>query len=149
MSSATIHNSHPIQPAKSARRESRFFTIGFVAFCLSTIAVVSATDIWFAVVNSSIMVDEKNPICLALMKLYPHGFSFFIFGKSIGTLVVILTLLQLNIRNYQHAMKITIVVTCFQLGLLTYLTLSDPLTYNLPNFGLLFDETPECIWRVN
>jgi len=91
---------------------------------------------------------EKNPICLALMELDPNGFSYFVLGKSTGTLLVLFTLLALNLRKYRHAMKVTIAVTCFQVGLLTYLTLSDPSMYNLPNFGLLFGEARESVWNL-
>jgi len=148
MSTATIQPRHLFRTTSSIPNRTWMLKAIFLTFCLSTIAAVSASDIWFAVANSSIMIVEKNPICLALMKLEPNGFSYFVLGKSVGTLLVIFTLLMLHQRNYRHAMTVTIALTCFQLGLLTYLTLSDPLMYNLPNFGLLFGDSPECIWRV-
>lgn len=150
MSTATIHPRHLIQPIHGAQRTvaRQKAKVMFLLLCLFTIAAISATDIWFAVENGLIMKMEKNPICLALMKLDPSGFSFFILGKSFGTAMVILTLMTLYRRNYRHAMTVTIAVTCFQLGLLTYLTLSDPRMHNLPNFGLLFSDSPESIWRI-
>lgn len=118
-----------------------------MAVCLLVITAVSAFDIWSAVANSSIMKVEKNPICLALMELDPNGLSYFIFGKSFGTLAVIATLIGLHLKSYRYATTVTIAILLFQIGLLIYLTLSDPLTYNLPNFSLLF-EGRESIWHI-
>jgi hypothetical protein len=122
--------------------------IAIVGICLATIGMISALDIWFAVANESIMHVEQNPVCLALMKMDPGGFKFFIAGKAFGTSMVICSLVLLHRKNYCHAMKVTYSVTAFQVGLLTYLTLSDPTMYNLPNFSLLFTDTPESIWRI-
>ena len=119
-----------------------------VAACVLTIAAISGLDIWFAVESSSILRQEKNPICLWLMQLEPDHFTFFIAGKSTGTLAVLLTLVLLNTRGYRHAMFVTLTVTLFQICLLTFLTLSDPLTNGLPNFSLLFQDTRESIWNL-
>lgn len=146
MSSATIstmHTGYRIVPINRSTLRT-----GLLALCLLVIAAVSATDIWFAVENSSIMKVEQNPICKALIEMDPQGFTWFILGKSAGTVFVLTTLVMLQVRRYRFAGMVTFVVTAFQLGLLTYLTLSDPLTHNLPNFGLLFSDTPECIWRI-
>lgn len=117
-----------------------------LVLCFVTIAAISALDTWFAVANSSIMNLEKNPVCLALMQLEPQGFTCFIAGKSMGTLMVLLCLWALHHFSYKHAKLVTWCVALFQVGLLTYLTLSDPLFYGLPNFCLLFQETPDSIW---
>lgn len=121
----------------------------FIGCCFLIIASISSVDIWFAVQNSSIMKVEQNPICLALMKLDPHNFTYFIAGKASGTLLVITTLLLLHRWKYRHALTVTVGVALFQLGLLTYLTLSDPTMYHLPNFSLLFRDTHESIWELN
>jgi len=117
-----------------------------VGFCLLLIAAVSAIDIWFAVANPSILEYEKNPICKALLELEPAGCSWFILGKSTGTILVLSILTLLHRYRYQQAMLVTISMVVFQLGLLIFLTLSDPITYNLPNFSLLFQDTPESLW---
>jgi len=148
MSSAVIQAGLQHSLGKGFAINTPALKVTFLLFCLATIATISATDIWFAVANSSIMAVEKNPICLALMKLDPNGFRFFVIGKSTGTIVVLATLLLLHVRNYRHAMQVTIAVTSFQIGLLIYLTLSDPMMYGLPNFGLLFADSPESVWMI-
>ncbi|QEG20191.1 hypothetical protein [Mariniblastus fucicola] len=127
-----------------------FFTTGRVvrAFCYSVIAAISSVDIWFAVANSEISTVEKNPICMALINLDPSGFSFFIVGKALGTVCVLASLMWMFRTRYRHAKTVLVAITLFQLGLLMYLTLSDPLTYNLPNFSLLFSDAPESIWHI-
>jgi len=152
MSTATIHPNFDCQARSIADARHRPWQLGLrkisLAFCLFTIAAISATDIWFAVANSCIQLVEQNPICMALIELDPDGFSFFILGKSAGTLMVILTLVFLHRRQYRHATAVTIAVTLFQIGLLTYLTLSDPMMNDLPNFGLLFSESTESVWVI-
>ena len=150
MSAATIQPRYQIQSVQGTQRTatSKKTKAIFLTLCLFTIAAISATDIWFAVENATIMAMEKNPICLALMELDPASFSFFILGKSLGTAMVILTLTTLYRHNYKYAMTVTMAVTCFQLGLLMYLTLSDPRMGDLPNFALLFSDTPESVWRI-
>ena len=117
-----------------------------LVLCFVTIAAISALDTWFAVANETIMSLEQNPVCLALMQMEPQGLTCFIAGKSLGTLMVLLCLLALHHFSYQHAKLVTLCVALFQIGLLTYLTLSDPLFYDLPNFCLLFQETRDSIW---
>ena len=125
------------------------FQLPFVVFCFATIATISALDTWFAVSNSCIMKVEKNPICLSLMRLEPTHLSFFVAGKTMGTLGVLLALVALHRFSYKHASLVTMFVALFQVGLLTYLTLSDPMVYNLPNFSLLFDPDAQLLWRTD
>ncbi len=149
MSSITIH------PGRQYRR--RYFVakfklgrkVGLLALCFLTIAIISAIDIWFAVTNSQIIHVEKNPVCMALIAMDPRGFSFFMLGKASGTAMVLFMLTLLHRCQYRHANTVTFAIAVFQIGLLTFLTLSDPLTCNLPNFGLLFGETPESIWLIS
>ena len=148
MSTAASYPGLLLPPVECDASKSNRIRVGFIALCLMTIAAISATDIWFAVANSTIIYNESNPICLELIRWDPHGFTYFVLGKSAGTLMVLYTLFQLHFRGYRHAMKVTIIVTCFQLGLLTYLTLSDPKLGHLPNFSLLFNETAESIWKL-
>ncbi len=122
------------------------FRSGVIAFCFLTIGVVSALDIWFAVVNTNIRAFEKNPVCMALIELDPQRFTFFILGKSLGTAAVMAVILSLFRNSYRHAQAVMFAITLFQIGLLTFLVLSDPLTNHLPNFELLFTDTHESIW---
>jgi len=87
-------------------------------------------------------------LCNGTNENVPNGFTFFIAGKASGTMVVIAALLLLHRFKYRHAMLVTLGVTLFQIGLLMYLTISDPTMHNLPNFSLLFCETPESIWEL-
>lgn len=136
------------------RRQTRTFNFSLrlplgLIFSLLFIAVVSAVDIWFAVANSSILYVEKNPICEFLLRLDPESCVFFVIGKSFGTATVLLTLASLHMYGYRHARLVTTAITCFQVCLFVFLTLSDPQIYNLPNFGLLFSETRESIWVID
>ena len=151
MTTATIHQDFDCNSRSFASSGEWKLGLGKMSLglCLFIIAAISATDIWFAVANSCIQKVEQNPVCMALIELDPDGFSFFILGKSTGTLMVILTLVLLHSREYRSATTVTIAITVFQIGLLTYLTLSDPLTYNLPNFGLLFENSSESIWLID
>lgn len=115
---------------------------------LALIGVISIVDIWFAVANSSILHVEKNPICEFLLRLDPHSCVFFVAGKLFGTVFVLSALSLMHCFNYRHAKLVTRVVLVFQIALFTFLTLSDPLNHNLPNFGLLFGQTPESIWVI-
>ncbi len=121
----------------------------FVALCYITIAAVSVLDLWFAVANTYIANDEWNPVCLALIELEPRGLTFFTVGKLLGTVSVLSVLLTLQRYAYKYANLVTVVITVFQVGLLVHLTLSDPLMYHLPNFGLLFDGDAESIWELS
>lgn len=121
----------------------------FVGCCFLFIAAVSAVDIWFAVENSAILKVEKNPICKVLLQMDPVGCKWFILGKSTGTIVSLSILALLHRFGYHRAMFVTVAVVLFQVGLLTFLTLSDPTINHLPNFSLLFRETPESIWILD
>ncbi len=149
MSNATV----TIHPGRTHRSvfdlKTRLnYRIGFLTICFLTVAVISTIDIWFAVANSSILAVEQNPICKALIEMDQSRFSFFILGKTLGTVIVLSTLTQLHRYRYRHATFVTVAITLFQLCLLTYMTLSDPLFYDLPNFSLLFSETSDSVWEL-
>lgn len=120
----------------------------FLTLCFVTIAAISALDTWLAVANSTIMFVEKNPVCLALMRLEPQGFTCFVAGKSLGTVMVLVCLLALHRYSYRHAKLVTVCVALFQVGLLTHLILSDPHFYGLPNFSLLFQQNTDSLWML-
>ena len=102
------------------------------------IALVSIHDTYLVIIEEHILVLEKNPICVSLIRLDPEGFTFFILAKMMGALVVILTLTWLHRVRYAYAATVTYAVVVFQAFLLMYLHLSDPLIWDLPNFMLLF-----------
>lgn len=127
----------------------RLVPLMFVLLCFGVIAGVSAFDAWSTAANTQILRMEQNPICAALLRLDPKSCTYFVLGKSAGTLLTLSTLSVLLKSGYQHAMLVTGSVAMFQLVLLMYLCLSDPLMYGLPNFSLLFKETPESIFELN
>ena len=102
------------------------------------IAIVSAYDTYLVVIEENILLMEKNPICVRLIKLDPSGFSYFIMGKVSGTAAVISTLLFFHRKRYSYAWMVTGAIVAFQAMLLIYLHFSDPLLGGLPNFALLF-----------
>tara|TARA_R110002167_G_scaffold102998_1_gene266900 strand:+ start:439 stop:684 length:246 start_codon:yes stop_codon:yes gene_type:complete len=72
--------------------------------------------------SETIFMMEQNPICLALLKMEPTFFSFFVIGKTLGTLTVLGVLLQLFRSGFHSWHCVTSGITLFQLGLLAYLT---------------------------
>ena len=102
------------------------------------IAIVSVHDTYLVVIEENIQFIEKNPICMILIEMEPHGMSFFILGKTIGTLAVVSALLFLHRKRYAHSQLVTGAVATFQALLLIYLHFSDPKLGGLPNFALLF-----------
>lgn len=109
-------------------------SLGFVF-----IAMVSIHDTYLVIIEEEILTMEKNPICARLIQWEPVGFTYFLLGKAIGTATVISALITLYCIKYPHAGIITAAVVAFQLMLLVYLHLSDPLLGGLPNFALLFN----------
>ena len=102
------------------------------------IALVSIHDTYLVIIEEHILMLEKNPICAFLIRLEPECLTFFILGKMLGAVAVIFTLMLLHRVRYRHADIVTSAVVIFQAMLLTYLHLSDPLIWDLPNFMLLF-----------
>lgn len=109
-------------------------TLGFIF-----IAAVSVYDTYLVTIEEHILWMEKNPICATLIRLEPNGFTFFICGKVVGALMVIFVLMKLHRIGYRYANYVTGSIAAFQLFLLVYLHLSDPLLGGLPNFALLFN----------
>ena len=122
----------------------RVFLIG----CFSVILFVSSVDTWFACANPNILIDEKNPLCKLLLDMAPGSRACFIAGKTVGTLLVLSTLYCLLCSNYQYARHVIAAVTLFQLGLLIYLYLSDPLLDDWINFFALFDKEEPSILKA-
>ena len=119
-----------------------------VQFCFALIGFVSILDMYFVWANSDILNSEQNPVCLALMKLEPDSKMFFFIAKSIGSIAVLLTLGYLLTIRYRHATTVLLSVAVFQAGLLSYLCLGDSQIGGCPNFALLFQDTPESIFRL-
>ena len=110
--------------------------------CLLFIVGVSIYDSYLvALYPLTILEDERNPICKLLIQKDPLNLSWFLAGKFIGNLIVIGTLSLLCWIGYRRFMTVTVGVTLFQLGLLAYLTLSDPVT-GLLHFDDLVSHDP-------
>lgn len=120
-----------------------------IVMCFIAIASVSTLDALLVAWNPQIVNVEKNPICLALIQLDPNGLSAFYLGKSIGTLTVLGAIALMFKIQFCHANTVLIAITCFQVWLLAYLFLSDPLMHGFPNFALLFRDTPESIFNFS
>ena len=127
---------------------SRWADRCFLLSCFSIILLVSAADTWFAYANDAIIIVEKNPICLWLLQMQPASCGCFVAGKICGTMLVLSILYSLLRAKYLHARMVIAAVTVFQLYLLTYLFLSDPLLDGQLNFSLLFDETEMSIFQI-
>ena len=104
------------------------------------IAFISAADTWLALINDNILNMEMNPLCTWLISIDADSCGWFVAGKTCGTLLVLVALLGLLQTKYRHARLVIGAVTLFQLGLLTYIYLSDPLMDNWINFQALFED---------
>ena len=120
----------------------------FLVSCFSIILTVAAADTWFAVINDEILVEEQNPVCEWLLHLAPEGCGCFIAGKICGAILVISILNALLRTNYRHGRLVIAAITLFQLGLLAYVCLSDPLLDDRINFHALFSEDELSIFKL-
>ena len=120
----------------------------FLMSCFSAILVIAASDTWLAVVNEEILAEEKNPVCEWLIQLAPESCGYFIAGKICGTFLVLVTLCSLIRAKYRHAHLVIAAVALFQVGLLAYLFLSDPLVDDWINFAALIDRDEPSIIEV-
>jgi hypothetical protein len=88
------------------------------------IAVVSLLDAWLVLVNQGEMLFvEENYFCYQLIRLDPHGLSYFLPAKAAGTIVVLATLRAIYGRLQRHGMVITGGVAMYQFLLLFYFLL--------------------------
>jgi hypothetical protein len=88
------------------------------------IGVVSVFDAWLVLVNQSEMLFvEENLLCYTLIKLDPHGLSYFLPAKGAGTLLVLAILRAVYARIERYGMAITSGVAFYQFGLLFYFLL--------------------------
>ena len=108
------------------------------SFCVLFIVCVSIYDTYLVTLyQDSILIDERNPICLFLIKQDTSQLTWFITGKLIGNLVVVGTLLSLFLSGFRRALTVAKGVACFQLLLLIYLHFSDSTTGVLDFDGLV------------
>ena len=77
---------------------------------------------------AGILLEERNPICLYLIRQDVSQFSWFIGGKVLGNIVVVSTLLGLYFSGFRHALTVAKGVASFQLSLLVFLHFSDSRT---------------------
>jgi hypothetical protein len=121
----------------------------WVTVCFVLIGFVSAIDMYLVEANPGILDAEQNPICLALMKMEPDSKIYFFVAKSVGSFSVLLTIWYLIRIRYRYATIVLLSVAIFQILLLTYLCLGDSRIGGFPNFALLFQDTPESIFRLS
>ena len=123
---------------------SKLFLLG----CFAVIAFISAADTWLALINDNILNMEMNPLCTWLISIDADSCGWFVAGKTCGTLLVLVALLGLLQTKYRHARLVICAVTLFQLGLLTYIYLSDPHMDGWLNFQALFDDTESSVFGI-
>lgn len=99
------------------------------AVCIGFILCVSIYDSLLVVqYKTTILFEERNPVCAMLIKQDPGSLSWFLAGKAVGNFLVVSILIGLYRFNYRHAMPVAEGVAAFQLLLLVYLNFSDPWT---------------------
>ena len=133
---------------REGTRERRGIATIAVVVCFVIIASVSTLDALLVAWNPEIEQVEKNPICLALIQMAPRSLAVFFVGKGLGTIGVLATLGYLLRVNVFRPKIVLASITLFQIGLVTYLYLSDPLIGGLPNFALLFRDTQESVFQL-
>lgn len=133
---------------REGTRERRGLDTAAVVVCFAIIASVSTLDALLVAWNPLIEMGEQNPICLALIQMAPRSLIVFFVGKGLGTIGVLATLGYLLKVNVFRPKIVLASITLFQIGLLTYLYLSDPLIGGLPNFALLFRDTQESVFQL-
>ena len=133
---------------REGTRETRGLATTAIVVCFVIIASVSTLDALLVAWNPLIEHGEKNPICLALIQMAPRSLIVFFVGKGLGTIGVLATLGYLLKVNVFRPKIVLASITLFQIGLLTYLYLSDPLIGGLPNFALLFRDTQESVFQL-
>lgn len=102
-----------------ARRQ---WQIGFLLMWLF-VGLVSAYDAWLVVKYwDSILELEKNPVCAYFIRIGDGQSDIFLRVKTSGTLTVLSILAGLYRNHRRVAWAVTGAVSCFQLGLLAYLT---------------------------
>lgn len=90
----------------------------------SFIGIVSLFDAWLVLVNQGEMLFvEENLLCYELIRLDPHGLSYFLPAKAAGTILVLAILRGIHLRLRRHAMAITGGVAMYQFLLLFYFLL--------------------------
>ena len=135
-------SSNPSQPGLLAPRDT--WSCKVFSFCLLFIVCVSIYDTYLvSVYRDTILLEERNPICLYLIQQDTSQLTWFIAGKLVGNLVVAGTLLSLFWFGFRRALTVAKGVACFQFLLLFYLLFSDPTTGILDFDGLVSSSSSE------
>ena len=120
-------SSNRSQPSLLAPRDT--WSCKAFSLCLLFIVCVSIYDTYLVTIyRDSILIDERNPICLFLIQQDTSKLTWFLAGKLLGNLAVVGTLLGLFYFGFRRALTVAKGVACFQLLLLIYLLFSDPVT---------------------
>ena len=125
----------PSQNLTSHQTEARLRTPSDVqskkvfSFCLIFIVCVSIYDTYLvAAYRDTILLNERNPICLFLIQQDFGQLTWFLGGKLVGNLVVVGTLLGLLFSGFRQTLTVAKGVAGFQFLLLIYLHFSDPMS---------------------
>ena len=137
----TSHHAWPLFEVRSRIFKSAFKRIlaqyGLLIGCLLVIISVSIFDTYLVYrFRDHIVIDEKNPICLTLIKYDAQNLTWFLWGKFLGNLFVASMLVALFRFSYRHTNTVSMSVACFQICLLVYLFCSDHTTGVLHFEGL-------------
>jgi hypothetical protein len=90
-----------------------------------TIGLVSAYDAYLVVLyQPAILTLERNPLCRLLITWDPHGLSYFLGAKTLGTLVVLSVLIAMHTWFRPLALRVVTGVALFQAGLVCYMYLA-------------------------
>ncbi len=94
--------------------------------CVLLILSVSIYDTYLVYFfRDTILHDERNPICEALIRRDPNGLTWFFLGKATGNLAVISVLIMLYQRLYTYRSLVAVSVATFQILLTVYLFFAD------------------------
>lgn len=106
-------------------RNLRQLTDAYFACCCTLIGMISFYDALLVLLYAETMNEmEKNPICLALIKLEPVYVTWFLLAKGLGTLIVILSLVVIFNRQRSKSLLMVSSIAIFQLCLLYHLLVS-------------------------
>ncbi|MEM9942453.1 MAG: hypothetical protein AAF939_12880 [Planctomycetota bacterium] len=139
---AYLSRTRSFNKAMEVKRIRNRLSIGFL-ICIAIILAVSTYDTYLVFVHQRHIIKmERNPICLFLIRLDPENMTFFLMGKFLGNLGVVCVLAALKWLCFRPYLLVAGLVAGFQIGLLGFLLLSDPVS-GLFHFDDLFHPAPD------
>ena len=98
----------------------------YMGCCFAVIGCVAIYDAYLVVnFRESILTQEQNPICLALIHWDPVYFSWFILFKAMGACGVLAILFALAKFKISYGVIAISAIALFQIGLVIYLQFAD------------------------